>query len=295
MSEEAQEQPQVAEQSSEPEMPESFNIFSDKPAPVIQPNEAAPMPEEKQRSEAFVHKLKADKRNREKEIELKKREALVQDKIQALTNFEKSKQTLSQDPEKFLNEQGMDASKVYRRWTEKMLDPANGGKPTSEERIDQTAMEVARLKSELASRDQQSVNEKQESERQELVSNFCGKITSFAEANKESYPLVSNQMSSLEVAKGMSAYYNKTGAELSIQDAFKKLEEGLHKQEQDYFTSDRAIEKFKQYNPSIVAPNRVKGPRATMSSAWNEQPTRQSSDDMSMEDIKDMFKGKLFT
>ena len=65
-------------QAAEPEMPESFNIFSDEPAPLAEePHQAAEPRAEpgQQRSKAFLEKVRLDREKRAHEIEFKKREA----------------------------------------------------------------------------------------------------------------------------------------------------------------------------------------------------------------------------
>ena len=91
----------------------------------------------------------------------------------------------------------------------------------------------------------------------------------------------------------MVTHYQQTGQEISIEEAFEKIETGLRERESSFYKDPKIIQKLQRYNPEAF--KTARGPQATLSSRFQEQPTRTDPSDMSHDEIKDMFKGKLFT
>ena len=132
----------------------------------------------------------------------------------------------------------------------------------------------------------------------ESLNNFIGQIVSenglnqYRTAETEKYPHVTNSVSPQELAQGMGEHWRNTGEQLTIDEACQRLEATLDKQERDFFNNPKNIEKFQKYHPGIAS-KQVKGPQATLSSRFKEQPTRRESEEMSLEEIKARF--PLFT
>jgi hypothetical protein len=283
--------------SSEPEMPESFGIFSEDPQQEMPSVEASPEqtdqtePTQEKRKE-FLEKIKRDRQKRAHEIELKKQQIESRKQAEQLKRLQSQQEMLRSDPNKFLREQGIDPLTFQKNLAQSALGAAIQENDSS--KIEKTQMELAKLKAELAKRDEQAQLKSQKEKQQVAISKFVSTIDGFRESNKESYPLVVESLSAQEIAKGMGEHYRDTGEQLSVEEAFSKLETALKKNEESFYNDPKIIEKFQRYHPSIAS-QQVKGPQATLSSKWNEQPTRTASEDLTFEQIKDMYKNKLFT
>ena len=81
--------------------------------------------------------------------------------------------------------------------------------------------------------------------------------------------------------------------EITIEEAFDKIETGLREREESFYKDPKIIEKLRRYNPEAM--RTARGPQATLSARFKEQPTRTDPDDMSFEEIREHWKGKLFT
>ena len=301
MSEEATEvsveaAPPAPEVSAEPEMPESFNIFSDEPAPPI-PSEAGPPAEaqtEERRSKAFLEKVRIDKERRAQEIEFKRREQELSARETEYSQAAEQLRMLQEDPTSFLSSQGIDPLEFQRRLAEQALTPGGKHSMSHEDRLSQTQMQVAKLEAELTQRDEKAKEAQEAKAQQAIVGRFISDVDKFGVSNGEKYPLIREQMTPSDVAEGMSVYYQETGEELSIEEAFDRIEAGLREHEEKFYSNPSVVEKFQRYHPQ-AAQRSVKGPQATLSSKWATQPTRKDPSDMSFEEIREMYKGKLFT
>ena len=281
--------------SAEPEMPESFNIFSDEPAPPTEEPRQAIEPRaepEQQRSKAFLEKVRLDRQKRTQEIEFKKREAELSEKSGVLNRFEKTRHLLESNPDEFFRQNGVDPATFYENWSRKKANPDKGA--TLESQLNMTQMELAKLRAELVQRDKAAEHQQAVQKRNAVMGEFVGKIEHYA-SSVEKYPLTKESCTAQDVADGMAAYYKQTGQRLTIEEAFEKIESGLRTHEERLYTDPRTINKIRQYNPGISASETVNGPQATLSSAWNQQPTRKNPEDMSYEEIRELYKGKLFT
>jgi len=283
--------------SSEPEMPESFGIFSEDPPQEMPSVEASPEqtdqtePTQEKRKE-FLEKIKRDRQKRAHEIELKKQQIESRKQAEQLKRLQSQQEMLRSDPNRFLREQGIDPLTFQKNLAQSALGAAIQENDSS--KIEKTQMELAKLKAELAKRDEQAQLKSQKEKQQVAINKFVSTIDGFRESNKESYPLVVESLSAQEIAKGMGEHYRDTGEQLSVEEAFSKLEAALKKNEESFYNDPKIIEKFQRYHPSIAS-QQVKGPQATLSSKWNEQPTRTASEDLTFEQIKEMYKNKLFT
>ena len=283
--------------SPEPEMPESFGIFGDEPPQELPSVEAAPggtdqtEPSQEKRKE-FLEKVRKDRQRRAHEIQLKKQQLEFKKQADQLKRLQSQQEMLRSDPNKFLREQGIDPLTFQKNLAQSALGAAIQENDSS--KIEKTQMELAKLKAELAKRDEQAQLKAQKDKQQVAVSRFVSTIDEFREGNKESYPLVTESLSAQEIAQGMGEHYRDTGEQLSVEEAFSKLEQALKKNEESFYNDPRIIEKFQSYHPSLAS-QQVKGPQATLSSKWNEQPTRTSAEDMTFDEIREMYKGKLFT
>ena len=200
----------------------------------------------------------------------------------------KQLETLNTNPSEFLKSQGINPLDFQRKLAEHAL---HGG-PSAEERLDRTQMELAKLKQAMEQKEKQRERNDLIQKQEVAVRGFVSNIDSFKSHNESRFPLVNEQMSSAEIAEGMAALYKQTGQQISIEEACVRLEAGLKKHEEGFYNNPRNREKFQRYTE---AQKSVKGPQATMSSGWNEQPTRTSQDELTFDEIKKMYKGKLYT
>jgi len=295
MSEEtAQEMPQANEApvpSVEPEMPESFNIFADEASPVIAESStpASEEPREDRKGQAFLQKMQLDKERRSHEIAMKQRETALEAKTNEIQKQIASLQTMKTNPNEFLKSQGIDPLDFQRKLAEHAL---HGG-PTPEDRLDQTQMELAKLKQAIAQKEKQQERGQLLHQQKVAVQNFVSAIDSYGKQNPERYQLVKEQMKPSDIAEGMAAYYKETGEQITIEAAYQRLEAGLKQHEEKFYSDPSVQQKFQRYSQG--AQKSVRRPQATMSSGWNEQPTRTSPEDMTYEQIREHWKGKLFT
>ena len=286
--------PEVAQETVEAVTPESFNIFETAPAaeePSVELSENSPAPEEKpSKRKDFLEKMRRDRERRANEIELKKRDIALRNKNQELESLKKQQELLKQSPQQFLKSKGIDPLDFQRRLAEDALSSAIESNDTNA--ISQTQMEIAKLKDELRKRDDREKQRRQDQQRQAAISKFVSDIKQSYANNSEKYPHVTNSVSPQELAQGMGEHWRNTGEQLTIDEACQRLEATLDKQERDFFNNPKNIEKFQKYHPGIAS-KQVKGPQATLSSRFKEQPTRRESEEMSLEEIKARF--PLFT
>ena len=276
----------------EESQPESYNIFSEESSPVNEPMEAQPAPQEpvqeKRKGQAYLEKMKADQERRSQEIAFKQKEAALAQKMSEIEEKAKYLDSIGTNPTEFLKSQGINPLDFQK----KLAMQAVGRGPSKEEQIEMTQMELAKLKASLAEKEKRANAEKQAQQNQIAVQQFVSNISSYGTSNSEKYPLVAEQMSPGDIAEGMAAFYRQTGNQLSIPEAYERLEAGLKKHEADFYSNERNLRKFQQYNPEASQRN-VRGPQATLSSSWSEQPTRQELGELSEKEIAKMF--PLFT
>ena len=272
---------------AQPSEPESFNIFSEEPSPIQAeaPKEPGPPPKSKE----FLANLRRDKELRSKEIQMKQREQQLSQKEQQLGQLREARQKLEENPEESLRSQGIDPAEYYQNWTQRQI---YGDQVPVEQQVGKTQKELDELKAELAKRDAAARQHAEDSRSKAAFGTLITEVEDFA-TGSEQYQLVKDACSAQDVVQGMVAYYRKTGENITIEEAFSKIEDGLRKREEEFYSSESAAQKFRQYNPGAVTGNR--GRSATMSSAWQQQPTRKDAEDLSFEEIREMYKGKLFT
>tara|TARA_R110001592_G_scaffold187671_2_gene432512 strand:- start:9689 stop:10561 length:873 start_codon:yes stop_codon:yes gene_type:complete len=290
MTEEAQAPLPSGPEAVEPSAPESFNIFSEEqPETLVQPEaEQRPAEPESRKGEAFLAKMREDKARRQAEIQLKQREASLASRMAEIEAKAKHLDSIGTNPTEFLRSQGIDPLDFQR----KLANHAIHNGPSKEEQIEQTQLELAKLKASLEEKEKQAQRSHQAEKNQAAVRQFVSSIGAYGEANSEKYSLVKEQMNPGEIAEGMAAYYRQTGNQMSIEEAYEKLEAGLKKHEEGFYNNPRNREKFQRYSG---AQRNVNGPQATMSSGWNEQPTRKGSEGMTYEQIRELWKNKIFT
>ena len=271
--------------------PESFNLFSDDPSPVLeneaQPSEEPGPPTERQ-GQQFLNRVREDKERRTQEISFKQKEKALAHQTKIVQQQMAEIQTLKTDPNEFLKKAGIDPLDFQRKLAEHAL---HGG-PTSEERLDRTQLELAKLKQAIAQNEQKQQRQQLIGKQEAAVKGFVSNIDNFKSQNETKFPLVSEQMQATEIAEGMAALYKQTGEQITVEEACTRLEAGLKKHEESFYNNPRNLQKFEQYSE---AKGNVRRPPATMSSGWKEQPTRTEPKDMSFEEIREMYKGKLFT
>jgi len=287
MTEESAPEAPATPSEEQPSEPESFNIFSEEASPIQAgaPKEPGPPPKSKE----FLANLRRDKELRSKEIQMKQREQHLSQKEQQLGQLREARQKLEENPEEFLRSQGIDPAEYYQKWTQRQI---YGDQVPVEQQVGKTQKELDELKAELGRRDAAARQHAEDSRSKAAFGTLITEVEDFA-TGSEQYQLVKDACSAQDVVQGMVAYYRKTGENITIEEAFSKIEDGLRKREEEFYSSESAAQKFRQYNPGAGAGNR--GRSATMSSAWQQQPTRKDAENLSYEEIREMYKGKLFT
>ena len=282
--------PEASEPVAEPVSdPESFNIFSEEASPIVAPS--AEPAQEKPKSKEFLENLRRDKELRKREIGLKEQETSLRSKNEEVEKFQAAKRLMQENPSEFFKSQGLDPMGVYKDWTERMIQ-GEGAPPTTQQQIGKNAKEVAELKAEIARRDKAAAENAQKSHSNRAYQSLVGEVEKFA-TSSEGFEHIKESCSAQDVVNGMITYYRQTGEQLEIEEAFNKIEDGLRKREEEFYQDPKVLARLEKYYPG--ATKRVKGSQATLSSRWREQTTRTESDDMSLDDVKEMYKGKLFT
>lgn len=269
--------------------PESFNIFSDEPSPALEENKAEPVDRPK-KSKQFLENLKRDKQLRQQEIALKQRHQEIAQKEQELAMLAQSQKHLKENPDEFFKSQGIDPMEYYRTWTERLIN--TDGQPSLERQLENTKEQIEELRGKITSKEEQ---ERQAAAQQRQITAYnklCGEVESYASRN-EGFEAIKETCTAKDIVNGMVQHYKTTGEELTIEEAFEKIESGLREREESFYKDPKIIEKLKRYNPEAI--KTAKGPQATLSARFKEQPTRTDPDDMSYEEIRDYWKGKLFT
>jgi len=278
-------QPAVQE-SVEPEMPESFNLFSDEPSPVEENAvvEQLPAPQEQPKSKQFLENIKRDKAQREQAITLKQREAALKQKEQELASMNSMKEMLANNPEEFFRSQGIDPNEYYKNWTQRLIQ-GEGGES-------EAMKEVHQLKARMAQKEKMQQEQQVKSQQQAAFSGLCQQVEQYA-VKAEGYPIIKETCTAKDIVNGMLTHYRNTGEEISIEEAFEKIESGLREREESFYKDPKVMQKLQRYNPEAM--KTTKSPGATLSSRFQQQPTRTDPEEMSYEEVREMFKGKLFT
>tara|TARA_R110000823_G_scaffold26370_4_gene77065 strand:+ start:49 stop:918 length:870 start_codon:yes stop_codon:yes gene_type:complete len=276
---------EVIHESVEPEMPESFNLFSEEDSPVSDPRivEELPAPQEQPKSKQFLENVRRDKAQREQSIILKQREQALSQKEKELSALNSIKEQLQGNPEEFFRSQGIDPSEYYRNWTQRLIS----GDGESD-----VMREVQQLKAAMAQKDQLSHQKEAKSQQDAAFGGLCQQVEHYA-VKAEGYPIIKETCTAQDVVNGMLTHYKNTGEEISIEEAFEKIETGLRQREESFYKDPKIMAKLQRYNPEAM--RTAKSPSATLSSRFQQQPTRTSPDEMSYEEIREMYKGKLFT
>ena len=284
-----EEAPSQVQAEPEEVTPEDFNIFSDEPSPVpIEGNRAEPVDEQK-KSKQFLDKIRHDKAARAQDIAFKERSAHLEARERNVQSLANSRQMLEQNPDEFLRSQGIDPMDYYRKWTERMI---NDGEVTVESKVSDTQKELQSLKTRMNQKEMQERQVQAGEKQQAAYGQLIGEVESFATAS-EGFETIKGTCTARDVVNGMITHFKATGEELTIEEAFEKIETGLREREESFYRDPKIVEKLRKYNPD--AARMAKGPQATLSARFKEQPTRTDSDGMSHDDIKKMFVGKLFT
>jgi|7_EtaG_2_1085326.scaffolds.fasta_scaffold06452_2 hypothetical protein len=296
MSEEQVSEPMVSESSpepaheAEPSQPESYNIYSEEPSPIMEPTQAEPV-QERMKSKEFLENVRRDKELRKREIGLKEQENSIRAQREEFEKFQAAKKLMEENPSEFFRSQGMDPMGVYKDWTHRMIQGDNPSL-SPEQQIGKNSKEVEALKAEIARRDQAAQENAKKAQSNRAYQSLVGEVEQFA-TSSEGFEHIKESCSAQDVVNGMITYYRQTGEQLEIKEAFEKIEAGLRKREEEFYQDPKVLARLEKYYPG--ATKRVKGSQATLSSRWREQTTRTESDDMSLEDLKEMYKGKLFT
>ena len=279
-----------AETPTEEVTPESFNIFSEGPSPVQQVETGQVAEEKPKKSKQFLENLKRDKELRQAAISLKQKQAQIAAKEEEVNALISAKENLRSNPEEFLRSQGIDPMQYYREWTERMIN--TDGQPSVESQLVSTQQEVEQLKNRIQTREQKEAEAAGNQQRMAAYNNLCSQVESYATSH-DGYETIKESCTARDIVNGMVTHYKQTGEELTIEEAFEKIETGLREREESFYKDPKIVAKLQRYNPE--AARTARGPQATLSAKWKEQPTRTDPEDMSYEEIRDHWKGKLFT
>ncbi len=288
---------EISQQASEVEQvqeaqqtPESFNIFSEEPSPAIAEGNRAEPDDRPKKSKQFLENLKRDKQLRQQEISLKQRHQEIAQKEQQLAQLQQSQQHLRDNPNEFFKSQGIDPMEYYRTWTERLVN--TDGEPSLDNQLQKTKNELEELRGRINSKEEQEKQAKAAQVQTKAYSTLCNQVEQYA-SRSDGYETIKESCTAKDIVNGMVQHFKSTGEELTIEEAFEKIETGLRKREEDFYKDPKVIAKLQRYNPEASRTSR--GPQATLSARFKEQPTRTDPTDMSYEEIRDHWKGKLFT
>ena len=288
---------EVSQQASEVEQvqeaqqtPESFNIFSEEPSPAITEGNRAEPDDRPKKSKQFLENLKRDKQLRQQEISLKQRHQEIAQKEQQLAQLHQSQQHLKDNPNEFFKSQGIDPMEYYRTWTERLVN--TDGEPSLDNQLQKTKNELEELRGRINSKEEQEKQAKAAQVQTKAYNTLCSQVEQYA-SRSDGYETIKESCTAKDIVNGMVQHFKSTGEELTIEEAFEKIETGLRKREEDFYKDPKVIAKLQRYNPEAARTSR--GPQATLSARFKEQPTRTDPTDMSYEEIRDHWKGKLFT
>lgn len=288
---------EVSQQASEVEQvqealqtPESFNIFSEEPSPAIAEGNRAEPDDRPKKSKQFLENLKRDKQLRQQEISLKQRHQEIAQKEQQLAQLQQSQQHLKDNPNEFFKSQGIDPMEYYRTWTERLVN--TDGEPSLDNQLQKTKNELEELRGRINSKEEQEKQAKAAQVQTKAYNTLCSQVEQYA-SRSDGYETIKESCTAKDIVNGMVQHFKSTGEELTIEEAFEKIETGLRKREEDFYKDPKVIAKLQRYNPEAARTSR--GPQATLSARFKEQPTRTDPTDMSYEEIRDHWKGKLFT
>ena len=276
------------------DLPE-FNIYSEEESEDSQVETAEEAPQVKEKSDSentWSARVKKDRQLRSREIAHKKREQELSAREQKITEMEDLRQSLLDDPNAFLKSQGIDPLDFYADWTNRIASGKN--EPSPRMRLDSTEKELQDLKAELAKRDQQNRAQLEQQEQNKVIQQYYGEIDAFRNS-AENYPLTKEQCSTEDIAQGIGAYYRETGIELSFDEAFTKIEEGLMAKEDEIFNNPAIIAKYKKFHGLDASKKMGRRTQTTLSNKLGTPVTKAPADEMSDEEIYDYWKGKLFT
>ena len=278
----------------DPELPD-FNLFGEdveEAAPVEAREESGD--EEPRIDESWSSKVRKDRDQRKREIELKKREQFISRQENQLVSNDELRKSFLANPEAFLEAQGIDPIDFYADWTSRLASGSN--EMGSDLRISETERELASLKDELKKRDGQQLRQQAEARQQGEINKYYAKIDTFMKSEDAGkFPLTVDQCSPEDIAQGIGAYYQQTGVELNFNEAFEKLENGLMKREKDIFNDPDVIAKFKKYHGLEASNTRGRRSQVTLSNTLQTQPTKTPAEDMTDDEVYEFWKGKLFT
>ena len=294
-SSEAAEAPQAEfSDPAEQEMP-SFNIYEEaEPEPQSAEGDSVsekPVKEEAEK-ESWSAKIKRDRAQRKKEIELKKKEQELSQKEIGLSSAQQMRDAFIKNPEEFLQNQGIDPMEFFADWTNRISTGIN--EPTENTRLSSTERQVKELQEELQRRDRERLEKASAQQQQQAIEQYYSQIDNFVKSTDD-YPLTKEQCSSQDIAQGIAAYYQKTGVELGFDEACKMIEDGLVEKETNIFNDPSIIAKFKKYHNLDASNNKGRRSQVTLSSNLQTQPTKTPAEDMTDDEIHEFWKGKLFT
>ena len=272
------------------QVPESYNIFSEEQGPSLVEGDRAEPAAEQKKSKQFLENLKRDKQLRHQQIEVKQRQEAIAQKEHQLRSLIDGSNKFKENPEEYMRAQGLDPMKVYKEWTERILN--TDGKPSVETQLEKNQRELLELKNKIQGKEQQEQQARHQASKTQAFNGLCRDVEDYATKN-DGYETIKDSCTARDIVSGMVQHYQKTGEELTIEEAFEKIETGLRQREESFYKDPKILAKLQRYNPE--ASRTARGPQATLSARFKEQPTRTDPNDMPYEEIRDYWKGKLFT
>ena len=304
---------EVATEASEEALPD-FKIFGGEgePEPATEaasepeegaaeppPEEKAPEVEEEAKApegadDSWSSRVVKDREQRRREIELKRYEQSIQEREHRLSQMESARDNILKDPDGFFRSVGLAPVAFYQDWSERIATGKTA--PSSELQLSSTQRELDELKARLAQQDQELQQRQASAQQTEALKGYDQAIGNYRDKHREIYPLTARQCSEQDIREGIVAYYQETGVELSLEEAFKTIEDGLKAEEDKIFSDPEVIARFKQHH-NLEAADSKQGQTAskTLSSTMEVAPTKKSPEDMTHDEIISHYSGKLFT
>ena len=306
MSEEVAEQDEALIEES-PEVsdePKEYNIFEDSEEELSADSESEPEPEpeaevsgEDKKRDSASWKVKKDRQQRQKEIDLKRKSQEISEREQRISEMgsavEGFRDKFLDNPEEAFDALGLDPMEVYQFWTRRMVSGEEEKAP-ADLRLTSTEDRVHKLEAEIERRDAESRKMAEERQKDHAINSYIGEIRDFIGSTDE-FPLTKEQCSPEDIAKGIAAYHHNSGEQLSFQEACTKIEEGLAAEEKNLFEDPAIIAKFKKFHGLDAEVKQGRVASKTLSSKMNTRPTRVSSEELTLDEIKAKYANQLFT
>lgn len=285
------------------EFAQDFNLFQE----VTSDEEVNESAEKAEANEAKVHeeakkaeppeetswsaKARKDRELRNREIALKKKEEEIRQTSGQLEILSDFRDKFVKNPEEVLKDLGVNPVQFFEDWTRRLVE--GNDTVSTELQMSSNERKIADLEKKLANMEQAKASQAENARKEEAVRRFHSEISSFLDKTDD-FPLTKAECSPEDIAKGIAAYYQNTGRELSFQEACEQIEAGLVEEENKLLADERLVQRIKEkYN--LEATNQGKAAR-TLSSSMATHPTRRDPGrHPTIEEVMEEYGDRIFS